>query len=218
MLFASTDDGRSFTAPPNERPASTQHGRPGGGALRLSETMVVTGMEPAEKWATVTRDGGVHWSESNIQGLPPGTHTDIMRLWQMHGRVEMLVEVFSEGNVTSTFRVFASDDGARTFHPVGTDVTDLAPPVVAGASLWSLAKGGGSLRVSQDGGATWATIDAPTLPPALSLAFTSDKSATALVGSGGCVSFKQDCWSRSVLYATTDGGHTWSPLPLPPGV
>jgi hypothetical protein len=37
----------------------------------------------------------------------------------------------------------------------------------------------------------------------------------ALVGDGGCVQFKSDCWQATFIEQTEDGGNSWSLLRMP---
>ena len=64
-----------------------------------------------------------------------------------------------------------------------------------------------------DGGRTWASSSAVGLPGGSeSLTIVDAQHGWALVGMNVCLNFKSDCSSRTGLYATTDGGSTWTQL------
>ena len=64
-----------------------------------------------------------------------------------------------------------------------------------------------------DGGRTWADSPATGLPSDPTwMAMTDAQHGSALVGMYVCLTFKSNCSSRTGLYATVDGGSTWTQL------
>jgi photosystem II stability/assembly factor-like uncharacterized protein len=64
-----------------------------------------------------------------------------------------------------------------------------------------------------DGGGTWvrsSTVGLPGAPESLLMA--DARHGWALVGMSVCLTFKSNCSSRTGLYATVDGGSTWTQL------
>jgi hypothetical protein len=212
-------DGLSFTAPTAEKPSDNEHGWAQGG-VQLSRTDAVTVIAPGMTFVYWTGDGGVTWSPSLVAGRPPADgRLDVMRCWLDGPRIEFMAAIVLAGAESSTYQIYASDDRGRTFRPLGPSFPEGAGmPVALGASLWMAPYAGGAVDVTYDGGATWRHIETPTLPGGvLAIGRVSETSATAAVEFSGCITFKDNCWNKTVLYATTDDGRTWSALPLPAG-
>ena len=64
-----------------------------------------------------------------------------------------------------------------------------------------------------DGGQTWVRTPAVGPPGAPeSFLMTDAQHGSALLGMNVCLTFKSNCSSRTGLYATVDGGSTWTQL------
>ena len=75
------------------------------------------------------------------------------------------------------------------------------------------------LRVTHDSGATWHSVSAVPDPypgnTSVTFAFVDTNHGWTSTRTSACLSGKTQCGSSDHLYATTDGGITWSVLSVP---
>jgi photosystem II stability/assembly factor-like uncharacterized protein len=167
-------------------------------------------------WATT--DGGASWSALAI--LPASYITGLQFTSAM------------DGWAWGTDALFVTHDGGHTWEPVALE-GEIADFEATAGNAWLLERGacpsGGpttyvtrdeqgrraigatppcpfELRLSSDGGATW---HAPLRPPPV---FPSQP-VMGRNGAAGLIAARADPSRTSGLWATADGGETWSPLP-----
>ncbi|MDQ1727592.1 MAG: repeat-like domain, partial [Frankiaceae bacterium] len=213
-LYTSADGGRTFASPVRADGRMDSFGIATTPAL-LSPTDAVAVTGPGMVGVAYTTDTGKTWTRSRVEGLPQGLRTDFKGLDVVDGHLELVGETADAQAENVSYRLFESRDGGRTFQPAAAPVDgDWQRGASLGSTRWIVPYAGGSVRVSADSGVTWTMVDAPSLPRGTgSVALTSATAATAVVAAEGCETFKNNCWRRTTLYATTDGGHTWAPLP-----
>jgi photosystem II stability/assembly factor-like uncharacterized protein len=213
-LFVSNDDGKSFVQHPPRfgRLANTYWGSV---LFTTPESgLVIAGPDTYPHVFFYTSDSGATWSESVVPGLPAaGDYTPGEPLL-VGSDIFVPVTLCGADCGTTTFSLLVSHDGGATFsalEPQPGPLHNASPAVAAlGQEMW-VSSGAGTIYESADGGQTWTSVTATGLPiGATAIALTGPASATAVIGESGCNGFKTDCWSRSYLMATTDGGRTWS--------
>jgi photosystem II stability/assembly factor-like uncharacterized protein len=162
----------------------------------------------------VTHDGGRTWTDATFV-LPPGSAGAQLFFGQpvyFDGH-SGLVAIDFQTDTGSENRVYRTLDAGSSW----TDAATLPPGLFATSFLdqerWIGVNGSVVFRTA-DGGQTWASISAVGLPATLleSLTIVDSQHGWALVEMGVCLTFKSDCSSRTGLYATVDGGSTWTQL------
>jgi photosystem II stability/assembly factor-like uncharacterized protein len=165
--------------------------------------------------AWTTTDGGASWAALAI--LPASYVTGLRFTSAM------------DGWAYGTDALFVTHDGARTWQPVPLD-GEIADFEATATNAWLLERtpcpGGTAnpsardqqrglatpsacpleLRLSDDGGATWRAPSQP--PPAM-----DGLPAVGREGANGLIAARADPGTASSLWATANGGETWSPLP-----
>ncbi len=213
-LFVSTDDGLTYTAQPSRAQdsgpywSSVVFATPQDGAL-------ISGAGTYPHDINHTTDGGATWVAATVTGLPAASAGayELGQLVLAGSDIELPVTTFALGSNDYTFLVLVSHDGGATFGPAGPGVASVAKAFGAFDSLdqvsWAVFDPA-AIRESTDGGQTWTTVAASGLPAGVvSIHLTSATSATAVVAEAGCDSNKTNCYNRTYLVATTDGGQTW---------
>lgn len=123
----------------------------------------------------------------------------------------LAVRTAAGGVVVAGDTLYRSEDGGAHFVPVGPATGIVALALPPGGPVWAIA--GGTLRRSSDGGRSWQSVAAlPANQQAVALSFADAQHGyvladSACVGEGACA---------QTLWSTTDGGRTWSSLPLAP--
>jgi hypothetical protein len=216
-VFVSTDDGDTFV----EHPAPT--GSPANAvwshaAFLTPQSGLVVAGESADQ-LIFTTDAGASWSRTSPSTLPAaGSYffgTPVISGSDIELPVTGLV-TGSNGRSGATFTLLVSHDGGATFEgPLGPTLSLATYGHTAtdslGQTTWVAPYEGGRIYETDDEGRTWTTVAASGLPSGVSrLALTGPASATALIGLAGCPGFQSDCWTRSYLLVTTDGGRTWT--------
>ena len=161
----------------------------------------------------VTHDGGRTWADAAL-ALPAGSAGAQLSFGQpafFDGRTG-LVSIGFQFNRGSVTRVFDTSDAGSAWTLAAT------PPAGAGAisfldsQRW-IAVIATAVARTGDGGRTWAYSPATGLPSDPTwMAMTDAQHGSALVGMYVCLTFKSNCSSRTGLYATVDGGSTWTQL------
>lgn len=213
-LFVSANDGQTFT----------QHQAPADSGIWASVTFVtlqsgilVGGPGTAPHVIKFTSDGGNTWSSPTVTGLPADGDYELGLSLLAGSDIEVPVTTSTAaGGTNTTFFLLISHDGGATFAPAGTAFAsggNFYPALDSLGQVTWVEIGGGALQKTTDGGQTWTTVTAASLPAGVtSIQLTSPTSATAVVQDNGCTGFKTGCYTRTYLIATTDGGATWSYL------
>jgi photosystem II stability/assembly factor-like uncharacterized protein len=162
----------------------------------------------------VTHDGGRTWADATLV-VPPGSAGAQLFFGQpayFDGR-SGLVAINFQTDAGSDNRVYRTLDAGSSWTDTATLPAGLFAISFLDQQRWIGANGSVVMRTA-DGGRTWASTSAVGLPAALleSLTFVDSQHGWALVEMGVCLNFKSDCSSRTGLYATTDGGSTWTQL------
>jgi photosystem II stability/assembly factor-like uncharacterized protein len=113
--------------------------------------------------------------------------------------------------------VLLTGDSAASWSLVATIPLDpaegnLGAMAFVGPDNWAMA-GADRMVWTADAGRTWASSSSVGLPGTpWSLLMPDARHGWALVPMSVCLGFKTDCSSRTGLYATADGGATWTAL------
>jgi photosystem II stability/assembly factor-like uncharacterized protein len=161
----------------------------------------------------VTHDGGRTWADASLV-VPPGSagaQLFFAKPVYFDGR-SGLVAVDFQTDTGSNNRVYRTLDAGSSWTDAATLPAGLFAISFLDQQRWIGTNGSVVVRTA-DGGRTWASSRAVGLPGALeSLTMVDSQHGWALVGMNVCLNFKSDCSSRTGLYATTDGGSTWTQL------
>ena len=218
-LFASADAGASWTPVPIHQDA----GVTGPIAFADARHGVVAGGAPGDRLFS-TDDGGRTWRQAV---LPPpigaaGSSTQFWTaptFWTNRQAGEPVW--FGNTERATTLGILLTEDGGATWQPRGSVPlgADQGSAVAAliGPSTWVviLSPSGGAR--TDDAGTTWtpfASTGLPVTPDVLSMVDSTH--GWAIVRVSGCEADKTDCQTRSAVFATDDGGATWSLIWPPP--
>jgi len=217
-VFISTDDGDTFVQHP-AAPGSLANAVWAHAAFVTAQSgMAVTG-ESADQLIS-TSDAGASWSKSSTASLPAAGSYFFGVPVIAGSDIELpLVGLVTgpNGKAGATFSLLVSHDGGATFAgPLGSTLTldTYARPATdsLGQATWVAPYDGGTVYETTDEGRTWTPVPATGLPSGVSnIDLTGPASATALIGLSGCPGFEKDCWTRSYVVVTSDGGRTWRP-------
>jgi photosystem II stability/assembly factor-like uncharacterized protein len=171
-----------------------------------------------------TGDAGRSWHALTVT-LPPDAAGRVLRVdrptfWTA-GDGALLAGSGTEAGLTDA-TVMRTADGGASWSPVAgfrLSSAEQDPRVaLVGPEDW-LAMPGPSTRLwTGDSGRTWsrgASVGLPGAPRTLQLADPTH--GWALVDLGGCTGTGGDCQARTGLYATADGGASWSALGVEAG-
>lgn len=170
-----------------------------------------------------TEDGGSSWNPARLPGYGSAFPAESSLGTPVVDGSRIYVTANTPANGGDRqISLYAGNDGGTTFALEDSatipDPTDLAAPVLAisGRNVWMVPSSGGSIIESSDGGATWSDMPASGLSGAVvSVGLSGGDIATAWVISSSCPAFKTDCSSSTGLFATKNGGHSWTRAPLP---
>jgi hypothetical protein len=165
-----------------------------------------------------TSDAGTSWSAASASNLPAaGSYFfGVPVVAGSDIEVPLTGLQSASGKSIATFSLLVSHDGGATFEgPLGPslnlDTYGRPATDTLGQTTWVAPYEGGKVYETTDQGRTWTTVTATGLPGGVSrLALTGPDSATALIGLSGCPGFQTDCWTRSYILVTSDGGRTWT--------
>lgn len=219
-LLRTDDAGRTWkrlSLPPTQDPADLQFFDANRG------TAVGTDRGTGAADAYLTFDGGATWG---AVALEPPTGYSGQHLYPLRPvLIKDLAGVMPMGlgpdqDHISSLAFYDTSDGGRTWTSsrvvslrASAQLLNLIPDTTYDDRLVIVAEGSGQApyAVSPDG--VFATQGLPVGTGQLSMGDTLN--GWALVRSGGCRSFKSDCFQSATVYATADGGHTWTPLKAP---
>jgi photosystem II stability/assembly factor-like uncharacterized protein len=209
-LFWTADDGRTWSA---DRPT-------GDGSLGIEGTIgfatatdgvIVNALHGAG--IVVTHDGGRTWTDATL-AQPSGSAGAQLFFAQpvyVDGR-SGLVSIDFQTDSGSVYRVYRTLDAGSSWTIAATLPTGVSAISFLDPQRWIGFNGSEVVR-TVDGGQTWVRSSAVGLPGAPeSLLMADARHGWALVGMSVCLTFKSNCSSRTGLYATVDGGSTWTQL------
>jgi len=210
-LFWTADGGRTWSA---DRPTGSGNvGIEGSIAFATAMDGVVI-----NTWhgagISVTHDGGRTWADAAWPSSAGGSAGGQLYFGQpvfFGGRTGLLT--FSvPTDALGDIPVYRTTDGGSSWSPSATIPAGATAVSFLDPQRW-IAVSGTELFRTADGGQTWARASAVGLPGAPgSFLMTDALHGSALVGMDVCLTFKSNCSSRTGLYATVDGGSTWTQL------
>jgi photosystem II stability/assembly factor-like uncharacterized protein len=209
-LFWTADGGATWSA---DRP--TGDGSQGNeGTIGFStptDGVIVDAMR--DNGIVVTHDGGRTWNHAAL-AIPSGASGAQLffgRPVYLDGRSGLVVVDF-QADSGSVFRVYRTSDAGSSWTQDAALPSGVSTVAFLDAQRW-IGSDGTGMVVTLDGGGTWDRSSAVGLPGALVLLEMADPHfGWALVWMGVCLDFKSNCSSRTGLYATVDGGSTWTQL------
>ena len=161
----------------------------------------------------VTHDGGRTWTDAAL-ALPSGA----LAAPSVFGHPTFvtggtgLVVVDFQPDTGSVFLAYRTADAGSSWTQVAALPSGVSTLAFLDAQHWVGSDGAGMVS-TRDGGATWVRSPAVGLPSApVLLQMADSQHGWALVGMNVCLDFKSNCSSRTGLYATVDGGSTWTQL------
>lgn len=189
---------------------------------RLGVVVDPRGATRAGRPAYETVDGGVHWSRIALEPPPGFSAKDGLAnapTWAGGGGGVLPVTYTRENQTSVAFYRRDARSQWRTAAdvPVLSDEGTSVATAVVGDGPWFVAQRGAALtRVTENG--EFRTLRAAGLPREggiAQLSFADARAGWAVAVTSRCRQFKSTCVDRSGLYATTDGGATWSALNVP---
>ena len=210
--FESSDGGATWSSPIDSPCLS--------GVTFQDETFGYASDARMSPYLYVTVDGGRTWTRGALpDGMTVGT-TNAAALVQRHadGTLRALV---SWGPDASAFSILASGDGGLTWTLAGTAVG--LPPngpkvAAAGEDRWVAVDSPNfpAVLASDDGGATWTSASDQVLPgAAASVQFVNQSDGWMVAVDTACTSSPTCSTPATAIYATRDGGATWTPIFTP---
>jgi photosystem II stability/assembly factor-like uncharacterized protein len=209
-LFWTADGGRTWSA---DRPT-------GDGGMGIEGTIsfatatdgvIVNALHGAG--IVVTHDGGRTWADATL-AQPSGSAGAQLFFGQpvyFDGRSGM-VSIDFQIDTSSVTRVYRTLDAGSSWTIAATLPTGVSAISFPDPQRWIGFNGSEVVR-TVDGGQTWVRTPAVG-PPGVPESFlmTDAQHGSALLGMNVCLTFKSNCSSRTGLYATVDGGSTWTQL------
>jgi photosystem II stability/assembly factor-like uncharacterized protein len=214
-LFWTADGGRTWSA--DHPTGHSQMGIEGTVAFASANDGVIVNALHG-KGIVVTHDGGGTWTDVAL-ALPAGSAGAQLFFGRpvfFDGRSGLVAIDFQIGTSGVT-RVYRNSDAGSSWMIASTPPTGVSAISFLDQQRWIGFNGSEVVR-TVDGGRTWARSPAVGLPGAPESFLVADaKMADAqhgwvLVRMNVCLSFKSNCSSRTGLYATVDGGSTWTQL------
>lgn len=209
-LFWTTDGGATWS--PDRPTGDGSQGNEGSIGFSTPTDGVIVGALRGNRIA-VTHDGGRTWNDAAL-ALPSGAVAAPPYFGQpvsVSGSPGLVVVDF-QPDTGSVFLVYRTSDAGSSWTLVASLPSGASAVAFLDAQRWIGADGAGMV-VTLDGGETWVRSSAVGLPGAPELLQMADSQhGWAQVGMNVCLDFKSNCSSRTGLYATVDGGSTWTQL------
>jgi photosystem II stability/assembly factor-like uncharacterized protein len=209
-LFWTADGGRTWSA---DRPTGSGNvGIEGTVSFATANDGVIVNAVHGSG-IVATHDGGRTWTDATFVP-PPGLAGAQLFFGQpvyIDGR-SGLVAIDFQTDTGSDNHVYRTLDAGSSWTDAATLPAGLFAITFLDQQRWIGTNGSVVVRTT-DGGRTWASSPVVGLPGALeSLTMVDSQRGWALVGMNVCLTFKSNCSSRTGLYATIDGGSTWTQL------
>ena len=215
-LYESTDGGRTWSA---DR-ITGDRGETGAFAFADSKHGVMAGGAPGNR-LFATHDGGRSWQLIAIP-VPAGFSAEYSQFcvaptfWDAKSGALVVTYGTESGGVYELGLLVTGDAGASWSLAATVPLTPAQGNVGAvafmGPADWAMA-GPDTMARTADAGRTWTSTASTGLPGAPGAPLMSDaEHGWVLVPMSVCLGFKTDCSSRTGLYATVDGGATWTAL------
>ena len=212
-LYESLDGGRTWSS---DR-MTGDRGVTGPVAFADSAHGVIAGGAPGNR-LFVTGDAGRSWQQVAIP-IPAGTDPNYTAMWNAprfwDARRGALAVSYGTEVRSTELGILQTGDGGATWSLAATIPTQRndVPVAFTSPTEWLAMPDANTALRTSDAGRTWATRAVIGLPGGPgSLLFPDARHGWALVDFDVCLSFKSDCSSRTGLYATVDGGSSWTGL------
>jgi hypothetical protein len=211
-VFISTDGGQTYA---QHDPAGFTFTVDSIGFTSATNAVAIEG--PTSELMFRTTDGGTTWTQVTVQASDPGSQTSFGQPTVNGQNIEVSKTVLDSSYATH-ISFLRSDDGGASFTAEPTDQTLTVPANQDGVQLgqvsstrWVIPAIGRVLYASNSDGGSWTTINSATLPKGVvSVDMSSPEQATVITSTGSCTGIKTGCSNLLELYATSDGGHTWT--------
>ncbi len=161
----------------------------------------------------VTHDGGRTWTDAAL--APP---SGALAAPSVFGHPTFvtggtgLVVVDFQPDTGSVFLAYRTADAGSSWTQVAALPSGVSTVAFLDAQRW-IGSDGAEMVTTHDAGVTWVrspSVGLPGAPEEIQMA--DSQHGWALVGMNVCLTFKSNCSSRTGLYATVNGGSTWTQL------
>jgi photosystem II stability/assembly factor-like uncharacterized protein len=210
-VFVSTDGGQTYT----QHDPGLTYSVASIGFSSATNGVAIEG--PTSGLIFHTADGGTTWTQV-ATATDPGSQISYGEPTTNGQNVEV-PQIVQDSDFTTHISVIRSADGGASFtaSPAAQVLTIPSSVGQLGVHLgevsttrWVIPAAGSILYASDDDGASWKTINSPTLPPGtVRVDMASSQQATAIASTSSCTGIKTGCSNQIELYTTSDGGHTW---------
>jgi photosystem II stability/assembly factor-like uncharacterized protein len=154
----------------------------------------------------ITHDGGKTWLATGLESNAPDTETVSWTSWTDSERIAVVdansIHITSDGGLT--WRQIERPPLPSPPRTVSLDFTFR----VSGSAIFLIGDAS-HLYVTQDGGATWVGSVLPPPPGGLPTGIWFQYYGPFMFGGRGVFALSSPAMSYSLIYTTSDGGHTW---------